>query len=95
MDNKDNDNMAAKDLINTETKDIMNDLSPVKKTSDNAENGKIMFINIPANTESKQETDWTKLKVEDLKSELTKREITFSKNAKKQDLIDLLKNQGS
>ena len=95
MNNKDNDNIAANDIINTESKDLMNDLSPVKKASDTAENGKIKFMIITAGTESKTETDWTKLKVDDLKAELSKSDITFPKNAKKNELVDLLKNQAS
>ena len=47
-------------------------------------------------TDSKQNTniDYNKLKVEELKAELTKQNITIPKGAKKNDLIDLLtKNQ--
>ena len=37
-----------------------------------------------------QDADYNKLKVEDLKAELKKRNIDFSKTARKSDLIDLL-----
>ncbi len=37
--------------------------------------------------------DYSKYKVDDLKSELKKRGISFSKNARKNDLLDLLSNE--
>ena len=53
------------------------------------------LFDIIANAEAKNEIDYSKMKVEDLKSELTKLNIPFSKSAKKNDLIELIKNHST
>jgi len=76
-------------------------LSPDKKNIVENNNGNNENSNhnsqfdIIANAESKNEIDYSKMKVEDLKSELTKLNIPFSKSSKKNDLIELIKNHST
>ncbi len=63
--------------------------SPLKKTeSSNLENS-----NNNLNLVQIAQKDYSKLKVDDLKHELTKLSVAIPKNAKKSDLIELLKHK--
>ena len=53
------------------------------------------LITIAQTTDTKTETDYSKLKVDELKAELTKLNVTFPKTAKRNDLIELLKNHST
>ena len=56
----------------------------------------IIIINLISNTDGKNNcstndnTDYSKFRNDDLKNELKKRNINYSKTAKKNELIDLL-----
>jgi RNA recognition motif-containing protein len=77
---KDNKKEKSQEKTNGD-KEVRN-ISPEKAQEKTTEN----------NVELKSD-DLAKLKVDELKAELTKYNVTFSKNAKKQELLDLLKQQ--
>jgi len=52
-------------------------------------------VDIKVDNEDQDEDKYSKLKVDDLKAELKKRNITFNNKDKKSSLIDLLKQNDS